>query len=131
MSDIVTLDNPLSGQRWALLAIAHDAQTAEQWQDALDDDEIESEIRIEDSALVGRSSAMPHTNSATGHELFAYSVWVPSVDKEDAARALIDGGWDGNYRQRDNTIPAGFALRGALIAVGIAIALVGVRLVSA
>jgi len=131
MSDIVTLDNPMSGQRWALLAIAHDAQTAEQWQDTLDNDEIESEIRIEDSALVGRSSAMPHTNSATGHELFAYSVWIPSEEKEDAVRALIDAGWDGNYRQRDSTIPPGFALRGALVALGIAVALVGLRLASA
>ena len=129
MSEIVTVDNPFAEERWALLAIARDAQTAEQWQDALDDDEITSEVRIEDSALVGRSSTMPHTNAAIGHELFAYSVWVPAEEREAAAKTLIDAGWDGNYGQGDNTISSGFALRGALLALGVGILLIIVRLV--
>lgn len=128
MSEIRTLDRSLAEEHWVLLAIARDAQVAEQWQDALDSDDIESEVRIEDSALAGRSSALPQANAAVGHELFAYSVWVPAVDREVAAQVLRDGGWDGNYGQRDNTISAGFALRGALLALAAAVLLIVVRL---
>ena len=132
MSEIGTVQRSSSEEeRWALLAIARDAQTAEQWQEALDDDDIESEIRLEDSAVAGRSSAMPYTNAAIGHELFAYSVWVPAVDREDAGQALRDAGWDGNYGQRDNTISTSFALRGARFALAARTALLMLRLARA
>ena len=99
-------------------------------QDALDEYAIESEVRIEDAAVAGRSSAMPYVNAAIGHELFAYSVWVQTADRETAVETLRDAGWDGNYGQQDNTVSAGFALRGALFALAAGAALIILRLAS-
>ncbi len=130
MSEIRTLDRSLPEEHWVLLAIARDAQVAEQWQDALDEYAIESEVRIEDAAVAGRSSAMPYVNAAIGHELFAYSVWVQTADRETAVETLRDAGWDGNYGQQDNTVSAGFALRGALFALAAGAALIILRLAS-
>jgi hypothetical protein len=128
MSEIRTLDSSSPEERWVLPAIARDAHTVEQWQDALDGDGIDSEVRIEDAVLTGRSSTMPGTNAATGHELFSYTVWVLAADRETAGRALIDGGWDGNYSQRDHSLDPRFVLRGALIALAIAAVLIIIQM---
>ena len=88
-------------------------------------------MRIEDAAVAGRSSAMPYVNAAIGHELFAYSVWVQTADRETAVETLQDAGWDGNYGQRDNTISTGFALRGALFALAAGAVLIILRLARA
>lgn len=130
MSEIRTRDRSSPEEHWVLLAIARDAQVAEQWQDALDEHAIESEVRIDDAAVAGRSSAMPYVNAAIGHELFAYSVWVQTADRETAVETLRDAGWDGNYGQQDNTVSAGFALRGALFALAAGAALIILRLAS-
>jgi len=114
-------------ERWVLLAIARDERTADQWQLALDAAEIESEVRIEDGVLTGRSSVMTHVNSPVDSQLFAFAMWVPSDRREDAARALIDAGWDGQFGQRGGAVPLGFALRGALAALAVALALIVVQ----
>ena len=79
MSEIRTLDRSLPEEHWVLLAIARDAQVAEQWQDALDEYAIESEVRIEDAAVAGRSSAMPYVNAAIGHELVHHAAGMSAV----------------------------------------------------
>lgn len=107
-----------------MLAIARDETTANGWQSTLDDAEIESEIRIEDGVLAGRSSVLTQINLPTDNQLFAFSLWVPEDRRTDAAHALIDAGWDGQFGQRGGTIPVGFALRGALAALAVAVAVV-------
>jgi hypothetical protein len=104
---------------------------SEQWQAMLDNDDLESEILVEDFAVAGRSSARPHTNAAIGHELSAYSVWVPTVDRDDAEQALSDTGRDGSCGQRDNTSSTSFALRGARFALAARTALLMLRLARA
>ncbi len=57
----------------------------------------------------------------SGHQLFAYPVFVPTGKREAAASVLVNQGWDGRFGQT----PAGgrsamgldVALRGALFAV--------------
>ena len=129
MSEIGTARESLPDARWTLLAIARDDRTSEQWQDALDDAGIESEVRIEDAVLTGRSSMLTQLNSPTDAQLFSFALWVPTTAREDAARALVDAGWDGNHGQRSNAISTGFALRGALFALAAAAAVIIVRLV--
>lgn len=120
--DVIGLDR--SDDRWMMLAVARDVESAELWQDALDTVEIESEIRIEDAVVTGRSTLTTHANGPSGFQLFSYALWVPANEREAAAAALIDAGWNGRYGQRGDTIPAGIAFRGALLAIGVAIGVV-------
>ena len=122
---VVGLDPP--DDRWVMLAVAREVDTAELWQDALDEDEIESEIRIEDAVLTGRSTATTYANGPNANQLFSYALWVPAHDREAAAAALINAGWNGRYGQRGETIPSGLAFRGALLAIGVAIGVVIIR----
>lgn len=114
-------------ERWALLAMARDEGTANQWQHTLDAVGIESEIRIEDGVLTGRSSVLTQVNLPMESQLFSFAVWIPVDRREDAARALIDGGWDGQFGQRGSAVPPGFALRGALAALAVAVALIVIQ----
>lgn len=128
MSEIRTLDSSSPEERWVLLAIARDAQTAEQWQDALDSDGIESEVRIADAVLTGRSSVLTYVNSPTDAQFFSFAVWVLAADREQASRTLVDAGWDGGHGLRADTVPLGFALRGALITLAIAAVLIIIQI---
>lgn len=127
MSEIEVVGLDPSEDRWMMLAVARDVETAELWQDALDQIEIESEIRLEDAVVTGRSTATTYANGPGAFQLFSYALWVPATDRETAAAALIDAGWDGRYVQRTETIPSGLAFRGALLAIGVAIGVVIIR----
>ena len=110
-----------------MLAVARDVETAERWRDTLDECGIGSEVRLEDAVITGRSSATTYANSPAGDQLFSYALWVPATEREEAAAALIDAGWDGNYGQRGpSSMSPGYVLRGTLIALAIAALLVTV-----
>lgn len=127
MSEIRAVGLDPSDDRWVMLAVSRDVDTAELWRDALDAADIESEIRIEDAVLTGRSTLTTHANGPNSYQLFSFALWIPAGDREAAAATLIDGGWDGRYGQRTETIPAGLALRGALVMIGIAIGVVVIQ----
>lgn len=86
------------GERWTLLAVARDAETAELWRESLEAFQIGAEIRIGDAAhLTTRSSVIIGANSPAGDMLFAYPIFVPAEQRERAAAVLIDNGWDGRF----------------------------------
>lgn len=126
----VELDAP--DERWVMLAVARDVDTAESWQAALDEADISSEIRLEDAVITGRSSATTYANAPSGDQLFSYGLWLPVVDREEAAQVLIDAGWDGRYGQSKersrNAMSAGYVVRGTLVALAASALFVAVLL---
>jgi hypothetical protein len=129
MSDLRSQQTDSGGERWAMLAVARDASTAERWRDVLEEHSVDAEIRIEDAVMTGRSTATTYANSP-GDPLFAYAVWVPADDREEAASVLIDAGWDGRYgeQSRGGGMSTGYVVRGTLIAIAIAVGLVVLRM---
>jgi hypothetical protein len=115
------------GERWVLLAIARQADTAERWRDAVDAAGLDVEVRIEDGVLAGHSSAVTHANNPGGAQLFAFGLWVPASQHRDAARALGSIGWRGGYRDGAPALPAGYVVKGALAALGAAVLVIIVR----
>ena len=125
MSEIRTTDIDTSGQQWLMLAVAREPDIAELWQDALDLIDIESEIRLEDAVITGRSSATTYANGPGVDQLFAFALWVLAADRENAAAALIDAGWDGRHGQsRPSSMSAAYVVRGTLIALALSALLV-------
>jgi len=122
MSEIRSAELGALDERWMMLAVARDVDTAEAWQDALDQADIASEIRLEDAVITGRSSATTYANAPSGDQLFSYGLWLAATERERAAQVLIDAGWDGLYGQsqhqgRRPAMSAGYVLRGTLVAL--------------
>lgn len=112
------------GERWVLLAVARDDHTADEWAAALAAAGLDAEVRIGEAAqLTGRSSYVLGVNSAPDY-LFAFPVFVPESQREQAAAALIDAGWDGRHGQREASRDTRLPLRGALLAVIVSAAVV-------
>ena len=129
MSEIRSAAPDTRNTPWVMLAVARDVETAERWQDTLDDRDIGSEIRLEDAVITGRSTATTYANSPGVDQLFAYAVWVPASDREAAAAALSEAGWDGNYGQRGtSSMSPGYVIRGTLIALAISALFVAILL---
>ena len=127
MSELQALQHSPSQEHWALLAIARDSQTADRWQDALNDSGIQSEVRIADAVLTGRSSVLTQVNSPADAQFFSFAVWVPAAHREHARQVLTEAGWDGRHGLRAEPISWSFALRGALITLAIAVLLIIVQ----
>lgn len=127
MSDMQALGHSPSADHWALLAIARESQAADQWQDALHAAGIESEVRIADAVLTGRSSVLTHVNSPSDAQLFSFAVWVPAANRDQARQTLAAAGWDGRHGLRSDPVSWSFALRGALITLTIAVLLIIVQ----
>lgn len=115
-----------------MLAVARDVDTAEAWQHALDQWDINSEIRLEDAVITGRSSTTTYANAPSGDQLFSYGLWLSAADRERAAQALIDAGWDGRYGQSTHrgrsSMSAGYVVRGTLVALAASALFVAVLL---
>lgn len=118
MSEIHVVDAEATDPAWAMLAVARDVETSEAWQDALEAEGIASEVRLEDAVITGRSSATTYANGPGLDQLFSYALWVPASDRDAAAAALIDAGWDGRYgRQSAPSMSASYVVRGTLVAL--------------
>lgn len=131
MSEVQSAELDTPEERWVMLAVARDVDTAEAWQDALDQVEINSEIRIEDAVITGRSSATTYANAPSGDQLFSYGLWFPLTDRERAAEALIDAGWDGRYGLGSSGKPSmsfSYVARGTLVALAAAALFVSILL---
>lgn len=118
MSEIQSASLESSSPRWVMLAVAREPDTAEAWQDALEQQGIDAEIRLEDAVITGRSSATTYANGPGIDQLFSYALWVPAADREAAAQALIDAGWDGRYGLPGRaSMSASYVVRGTLVAL--------------
>lgn len=105
------------GDEWVPLAVARDADTADEWVSALDDAGIDAEVRIGDAVNLTSGSSFWPTASPGGHQFFAYPLFVPAGQREAAAGVLIERGWDGRHGQVGRTpVDPAFVLRGALFA---------------
>ena len=122
MSEIRSADRERPEDRWVMLAVAREADVAESWQAALEDEGIEAEVRLEDAVITGRSTATTYANGPSVDQLFAYAVWVPATDREQAAAILIDEGWDGQYGERDSgaSMTTSYVVKGTLVALAAA-----------
>ena len=98
-----------------LLTVEADADVAGERRDALVEAGIDAELHIEDGAGFSPTSSVYPTGSP-----FVYALFVPRAQREEAAAALIEVGWDGRrsaFAGGRAHVGAGFALRGALIAL--------------
>ena len=98
-----------------LLTVEADADVAGERRDALVEAGIDAELHIEDGASFSPTSSVYPTGSP-----FVYVLFVPRAQREEAAATLIDAGWDGRRSAFAGGRPhvgAGFALRGALVAL--------------
>lgn len=76
---------------WALVAIARDAATAEQWQALLVEHGIDAHVRVaepERAGMVGRGTTP--VSFMEDASMLSYAVYVEQSDRE-AARALLEG----------------------------------------
>jgi hypothetical protein len=120
MSGVMTTETDTADLSWAMLAVAREIDTAEEWQAALADADIESEIRFEDAVVTGRSTATNYANGPGVDQLFAYALWVPATAKEEAAATLIEAGWDGKHGQPVTpSMSPSYVVRGTLIAIAV------------
>ncbi len=106
-----------SSRGLVLLTIQQDADIAGSWRDALIEADVDVELHIEDGASFSSTSSLYPTYGASTP--WVYALFVPRADRDRAASALIDHGWDGRSgtmagRQR---VDLGFALRGALLSI--------------
>jgi hypothetical protein len=120
MSHDVRHELRTSDDRWVLLAVARDDTTADRWAQALNAAGVDSEVRIGDAVeLLGRPSAL--SGAAAGPDfLFAFPLYVPAEQRDAAARALIDAGWDGRHGSRGGALAPSLVIRGALGALAAA-----------
>ena len=116
------------GDRWVLLAVARDGETAEQWTAALADAGVDAQARIGDAVqLTKGSSFWPAMNPGDG--LFAFPLFVRAEQRQEAASVLVDRGWDGRSGwpepEGGRRLGLDVALPGALLAtlVGALVAL--------
>ena len=120
MSGVVAIETDMTDLSWTMLAVAREIDIAEQWQAALVEANIESEIRFEDAVVTGRSTATNYANGPGVDQLFAYALWVPAAAKEEAAAALIAAGWDGKHGQPvAPSMSPSYVVRGTLIAIAL------------
>ncbi len=98
-----------------LLTVEADADVAGERRDTLVEAGIDAELHIEDGASFSPTSSVYPTGSP-----FVYALFVPKAQRERAAEALIDAGWDGRRSTFGGgrvRVEAAFALRGALVAL--------------
>jgi hypothetical protein len=114
----------LSAEYWMRLAVSRDGDEAQVWRQALEDAGVAVEVRIAD-ALSAQPGSSPLTAIGGAPQEFAYLVFVPREARDQAAAALIDAGWRPGRELRG--VSAGVVLRGALIAAGVAIVLIVLR----
>lgn len=81
---------PPGDERWVVLDVIRDAETAHDWLDALHAAGVDAELRFEDATRYASVSSAYPTGS-----LFVYPLLVPASQREEAARVLIDLGWRG------------------------------------
>ena len=121
----------LTALGWRRLAVVRAPETAERWRAALEAAGIEAEVRIADER-----DAMPGTSVLPGYlpaaHPWAYVLHVPAESRDEAARVLIDEGWDGRHGEVTSGgqgVTPGFALRGAVVALLAAVAIIVVQVV--
>ena len=100
-----------------LLTVQQDADVAGSWRDALVEANVDVELHIEDGASFSATSSLYPTHGTSTP--WVYALFVPRADRERAAGALINHGWDGRSGTMANRWRIGhaFALRGALISI--------------
>ncbi len=107
-----------------LLTVEEDAEVAGDRCDLLIAEGIDAELHIEHAASFGsRSSVYP------SGQPFVYALFVPAPQREAAAAALIESGWDGRRSTfASSRLDLSFVLRGALLALLAGAALAAVLL---
>ena len=106
-----------SSRGLVLLTVQQDADVAGSWRAALIEAGVDVELHIEDGASFSATSSLYPTHGTSTP--WVYALFVPRADRERAAGALIDHGWDGRsgtMAGRWRVDPA-FALRGALVSI--------------
>jgi hypothetical protein len=111
---------PPGARGLVLLTAQRDGDVAGEWHDALLRAGLEAELHIRDAASFNLTSTVYPTGAP-----FVYVLFVAKDDRERAANVLIDLGWDGRGVHRDGAmrVPQGGALRGALVAIAVGLAL--------
>lgn len=102
------------GQRGlVLLTVEEDAAIAGERCDLLIAEGIEAELHIEHAASFGSRSSVYPSGAP-----FVYALFVPARQREAAAAALIEAGWDGRHSSFARTrLDPSWVLRGALLAL--------------
>ncbi|MDA0351867.1 MAG: hypothetical protein O3A10_06615 [Chloroflexi bacterium] len=121
MSETRTPQSAATDDRWVMLAVARDIDTAEDWQAALERASLVAEIRIEDAVITGRSSATNYANGPGIDQLFAYALWVRASERDRSAAVLIESGWDGRYGTNsdddESSMSARYVITGTIVAL--------------
>ncbi|HRC62384.1 MAG TPA: hypothetical protein PLX85_04085 [Dehalococcoidia bacterium] len=75
---------------WALVAVAKDEVTAEEWQRLLSGEGIEAQVRIDDPARAGMPgrTAFPLGYTEPGLSLFSYPLYVRRQQRREARQLL-------------------------------------------
>ena len=108
---------------WLRLAVARDGDEAQEWREALEDAGVEVAVRIDD-AQSAQPGSSPLTAVGAASLQFVYQIFVPHDQRDQAATALIDAGWRASG---DRGVSTQMLLKGAVMAIGVAILLVVTR----